>query len=275
MLSERELKAQCGRLRRLILDTAIDAGGGHIAPAFSALEIVAALYYWILDVDPGHPKWEHRERFILSKGHGCLALYAVLAERGFFPATELKTFTRPGTFLGGHPDLKCPGVDAATGALGHGLSLGVGIALAARLDRHRRRTFVVLSDGECQEGSVWEAALLAAHLGLDSLTAVLDYNKLQSLGPVAEVMSSAAPVPDKWRAFGWGVTEVDGHDLGALRAAFSRLPLEPGKPSMVVAHTIKGKGISYMEQNPIWHYRTPNPEEAAQARRELDEAMSS
>lgn len=264
-----ELTATCARLRRTILDTAMTAGGGHIAPAYSVLEIVTALYVWFLDTRPADPRWAERDRFVLSKGHGCLALYAVLAERGFFPATTLATFTKPGSFLGGHPDLKVPGVDATTGSLGHGLSMGTGMALAAKLDDRPRRTFVVLSDGECQEGSVWEAALLAAHLGLDRLTAVIDDNKLQALGPVAEVMSSAAPVADKWRAFGWAAAEVDGHDLAALRETFSRLPLEPGRPSAIVAHTVKGKGISYMEQSPIWHYRIPNAGELARAHAEL------
>jgi transketolase len=265
-----EVAATCARLRRTIVDTAVGAGAGHIAPAYSVLEVVTALYVWVLDTKANEPRWAERDRFILSKGHGCLALYAVLAEHGFFPKATLATFTKPGSFLGGHPDLKVPGVDATTGSLGHGLPMGVGMALAAKLDHRPRRTFVVLSDGECQEGSVWEAALLGAHLGLERLTVVIDHNKLQSLGPVDEVMSSAAPVADKWRAFGWAVTEVDGHDLAALREAFARLPLVSGRPTAIVAHTVKGKGVSYMEQNPIWHYRIPNADELARAHRELE-----
>lgn len=268
-----DLAAIARRLRRRILDTAMKAGAGHIAPAYSVLEIVVALYFEVLRVDPKRPRWELRDRFILSKGHGCLALYAVLAERGFFPEAALDTFTKPGTFLGGHPDLKVPGVDAATGSLGHGLPMGVGMALAAKLAGQDYRTFVVLSDGECQEGSVWEAALLAAHLGLDHLTMVLDNNNLQALGPVTEVMSSAVPVADKWRAFGWAVTEVDGHDLPALVDVLTRAPISAGRPTAIIANTVKGKGISYMEQSAIWHYRIPNPEELAVAVAELQDPV--
>lgn len=249
----------------------MEAGAAHIAPAYSALEIVATLYFSVLRVNPRNPRWKGRDRFILSKGHGCLAQYVVLAARGFFPDSDLNGFTKPGSVLGGHPDRKIPGVETATGSLGHGLSVGAGIALAGKLDGNPYRCFVVLSDGECQEGSVWEAAMFSAHRELDNLVAVVDHNKLQSLGPVADVMSSPTSLADKWRVFGWEVVEVDGHDVAALERVFSSVPFAPRRPSAVIAHTVKGKGVSYMEQNPIWHYRIPNPEELAQARRELSD----
>lgn len=269
-LDQASLTERCGELRRRILSTAVQAGAGHIAPAYSVLEIVAALYYRILRVDPRNPHWPERDRFVLSKGHGCLAHYAVLADRGFFAADALNGFSRPGSILGGHPDRKIPGVEASTGSLGHGLSIGVGMALAAKLDGAAYRTFVVLSDGECQEGSVWEAAMFAVHSRLDNLIAVIDHNKLQSLGRLDDIMSSPTSMADKWSAFGWAVHEVNGHDVGALDETFRRVPFTDGRPSLIVAHTVKGKGVSFMEGNAIWHYRVPNPEELATAWRELD-----
>jgi len=233
------------------------------------LEIVATLYLSVLRVDPRNPGWKERDRFILSKGHGCLAQYVVLAERGFFSYDAINGFTKPGSVLGGHPDLKIPGVEAATGSLGHGLSIGVGMALAGKLDGASYRTFVVLSDGECQEGSVWEAMMFSAHRGLDNLIVVVDHNKFQSLGPVAEIMSSPTSLAEKWRVFGWEVVEADGHDVTALARVLSNVPFTLGHPSVVIAHTVKGKGVSFMEQNPVWHYRVPNTEELDQALREL------
>jgi transketolase len=269
-----ELKDVCRRLRLKILESAVSAGAGHIAPAYSSLEIVASLYFGILRVDPKQPKSPDRDRFVMSKGHGCLALYAVLAERGFFPIELLNNFTKPGSFLGGHPDLKVPGVDTSTGSLGHGLPVAVGMSLAAKIDGYGYRTFALLSDGECQEGSVWEATMLASHLRLDNLTVIIDHNKLQSLGLVSDVMSSAIPFNDKWHAFGWAVIEIDGHNLSSLRDVLCNTPLQRGRPTLIVANTIKGKGISYMEQSPIWHYRIPNAEELAKARMELARELS-
>lgn len=270
-LDQASLTKRCRELRCQILSTAVEAGAGHIAPAYSVLEIVATLYQRILRVDPRNPHWPERDRFVLSKGHGCLAQYVVLADCGFFAVEALKRFSRPGSLLGGHPDRKIPGVEASTGSLGHGLSIGVGMALAAKLDGGAGyRTFVVLSDGECQEGSVWEAAMFAVHSRLDNLVAVIDHNKLQSLGRLDDIMSSPTSMADKWRAFGWAVDEVNGHDVGALDEVFRRVPFTDGRPSVVVAHTVKGKGISFMEGNAIWHYRVPNPEELVTARRELE-----
>ena len=260
---------RCRRLRRRILQAAVDAGGGHIAPAYSVLETLVALYFGVLRVDPNDVRWPGRDRCILSKGHGCLALYAVLAERGFFPAAWLDGFTKPGSVLGGHPDRKVPGVEASSGSLGHGLSVGLGMALAAKLDEAEYRAFVVMSDGECQEGSVWEAIMFAVHLRLDNLCVVVDHNKLQSLGRVADVMTSPTSLADKWRAFGWDVIETDGHDVIGLIDLINRIPAAPGRPTVVIAHTIKGKGISFMEGQPIWHYRVPAQTELERARREL------
>jgi len=264
-----ELREMSARVRRTIFRTICLGGGGHLPACFSIVEILTVLYRQILRVDPADPKNPNRDRFILSKGHAAVALYVMLAEMGFIDAAILDTYGHSGTILGGHPDLhKLPGVEASTGALGHGFPFSMGIALAAKLDRKAYRTFVVLGDGECQEGSVWEAALFAAHRGLDNLTAIIDYNKLQALDRLDSIVS-LEPMAEKWRQFGWAVREVDGHDIPALLDAFGRLPFEPGKPNMVVAHTIKGKGIRFMENVPIWHYRLPNPEEMKTACRDL------
>jgi transketolase len=264
-----DLREMSARVRRTIFRTICLGGGGHLPACFSIVEILTVLYRQILRVNPADPKNPDRDRFILSKGHAAVALYVMLAEMGFIDAALLETYGHSGTILGGHPDLhKLPGVEASTGALGHGFPFSMGIALAAKLDRKAYRTFVVLGDGECQEGSVWEAALFAAHQGLDNLTAIIDYNKLQALDRLDSIVS-LEPLADKWRSFGWSVYEVDGHDISALLDTFGRLPFEPGKPSLVVAHTIKGKGVRFMENVPIWHYRLPNPEEMKSACRDL------
>lgn len=269
MPTDGELTELCRIMRRRILTAAVAAGAGHIAPAYSVLEILAAFYFRVLRVDPARPDWQDRDRLILSKGHGCLAQYVALAERGFFARELLGGFTGPGSVLGGHPDRKVPGIESATGSLGHGLSVGVGLALAASLDGRGYRTFVVLSDGECQEGSVWEAVMFATHLGLDNLIVVVDHNRLQSLGLVEDIMSSPTSLADKWRAFGWAVAEVDGHDVQALTAMLQQVPLVAGRPTAIVAATVKGKGVSFMEGQPIWHYRLPSGAELAAAWQEL------
>lgn len=242
-------------LRRQVVQT-LDAGGrGHLGAAFSLVEMLRVLYDDVLRIDPGRPDWPRRDRFVLSKGHGCLALYVLLAEKGFFPAAELERFCHLDGLLGGHPEIRVPGVEASTGSLGHGLSIAVGFALAARLRGEAWRTFVVLGDGESQEGSVWEAALAAGKHRLDSLTVMVDANQLQSYGPTSEIQDME-PFADKLRAFGFGVAELDGHDVGALRGVLGTLPLEPGRPSAIVCRTVKGKGIAQCELEPGWHHKS-------------------
>lgn len=229
---------------------------GHIGSTFSLLEIVRVLYDDILRVDPKNPLWPDRDRFVLSKGHGSLSLYLNLAEKGFFPREELLRFCKFNGILGGHPEYGIiPGVEASTGALGHGLSIAVGMALAARIDRKDYKVFALLGDGECDEGSVWEAAMSAGKHKVSRLTAIVDYNKMQSYGPIREIQD-LEPFADKWRSFGWAPTEVDGHDVNALRALFKSLPLDPDKPTAIIAHTVKGKGMSCIEGNPSWHHKT-------------------
>jgi transketolase len=231
--------------------------------------LLAVLYNGILSVDPKRPEWPERDRFILSKGHACAALYVALAERGFFPDSWLDDFYQDGAQLAGHAThVGVPGVEISTGSLGHGLPIGCGMALAAKRNRESHRVFVMLSDGECDEGSNWEAALFAPHHQLDNLVVIVDYNKIQSLGTVKEVLD-LEPFADKWRAFSWAVQEIDGHDLRQIERALTHLPAKPGKPTCVIAHTIKGKGVSFMEDKLLWHYRSPNSEEMAAAVSEL------
>jgi transketolase len=247
-------------LRSTIVD-ALSAGRGHVGSAMSLVEILRVLYDEVLNVRPEQPDWPDRDRLLLSKGHGCLALYALLADHGFISREELLVQCKAGALLGGHPSRKIPGVEASTGALGHGLSLGVGMALAARMRGRPSRVFVITGDGEIDEGSIWEAAMTAAKHHLDNLTAIIDYNKLQSYGKVDEILP-LEPLGDKWRAFGFGVRELDGHHVDALREAFASLPFEKGKPSVVIAHTVKGRGIDIAEGNPNWHHKSSLDEKA-------------
>ncbi len=227
---------------------------GHLGAAFSLVEILRVLYDNILRYDAKRPHWPDRDRCILSKGHGCLALYTILAEKGFFPESELWKFCAFDGLLGGHPEHRIPGVEASTGSLGHGLSIAVGMALNGRHEQSDYRSFVIIGDGESNEGSVWEAALCAGKHRLDQLTVIVDYNKQQSYGATAEIQDME-PMADKWWAFGFAVREVDGHDVNALRLAFNDLPFEQGKPNAVICHTIKGKGVSFAEHNPQWHHK--------------------
>jgi transketolase len=245
------------------------AKSAHVGASLSMADLLACLYGGGLRVDPGDPALPDRDRFILSKGHGCAAMYAVLAESGFFPLDWLETFYQDGTRLAGHiVHTTVPGVEVSTGALGHGLSLACGMALAGKRDGRPYRVFALLSDGECDEGSVWEAALFAPHHGLDNLVAIIDYNKIQSLGPVREVLD-LEPLGGKWTACGWSVREIDGHDCGQICATLASVPFEPGRPSCIVAHTVKGKGVSFMENTVLWHYRSPDEEELQRALAEL------
>jgi len=239
------------------------AKSSHLGSAFSMADLLAVLYGRILQIDPKHPDAPERDRFILSKGHACAALYVVLAERSFFPKEWLADFYQDGAQLAGHAThAGVPGVEVSTGSLGHGLPIACGMALSGKRDGSGYRVFTLLSDGECDEGSTWEAALFAGHHGLDNLIAIVDYNKIQSLGTVKEVLD-LEPFADKWRAFGWVVKEIDGHDHTQIEEALESVPAEPCKPTCVLAHTVKGKGVSFMENKLLWHYRTPDRDEMA------------
>lgn len=249
------LDARSRELRKLVVRGIQGGGRGHVGSSFSLVEIFRVLFDHVLRFNPADPRWPDRDRCILSKGHGCLALYALLADKGFFSMDELDRFCRKGGILGGHPEIfKVPGVEASTGSLGHGLPIGIGFALAARIDRRDSRVFVVSSDGESNEGSVWEAAMCAGKHKLSALTVIVDYNKQQSYGATKDVLD-LEPFADKWRAFGFAAVEVDGHNVDELRTTFEKLPLDPSKPSAIICHTIKGRGISFAEGNPEWHHK--------------------
>jgi transketolase len=264
-----DTKQLANRIRLHALRMTSGGGSSHVGSVFSMADILAVLYGDVLRVDPLDPEWKDRDRFILSKGHAGAGVYAALAERGFFPIEKLASHYRDGSDLSGHISHKSvPGVELSTGSLGHGLPVGTGMAYAGILDRATHRVFVLLSDGECDEGSNWEAILFAAHHRLDRLIAIVDYNKVQSLKPVPETLG-LEPFADKWRSFGWAVAEVDGHDHGAVQQVLAKAPIEPGKPTCVIAHTIKGKGVSFMEHSVLWHYRTAKGEEFLAAEKEL------
>jgi transketolase len=242
-------------LRRQVVQILEKARRGHVGATFSLIEIMRVFYDDILRYDPQRPHWPERDRFILSKGHGCLAQYVLLAEKGFFPEAELWKFCQSDGILGGHPEHKVPGIEASTGSLGHGLSIGIGFALNARYEKASYRTFVVIGDGESNEGSVWEAAMCAGKHRLSNLTVLVDYNKHQSYSSTYEVQD-LEPFADKWRAFNFAVTEVDGHDVEQLRSTLLNLPLDPNKPSAIICHTIKGKGIEFAENDLKWHHKS-------------------
>ncbi len=242
----------------------------HVGSVFSMADLLAVLYGDVLRVDPANPKWDGRDRFILSKGHAAAGLYAVLAERGFFPVSKLDTHYQDGADLCGHVShCGVPGVELSTGSLGHGLPVATGMAYAAKLDGKEHRIFVLMSDGECDEGSNWEAILFAGHHKLDHLTAVVDYNKIQSLGTTDEILT-LEPFRAKWESFGWSVCEIDGHDHSQILKASQKIPLVSGKPTCILAHTVKGKGVSFMENTVLWHYRTPQGAEYQAALQELE-----
>ncbi len=263
----RFLEYKAAELRLTALETALCGKKGHIPPAFSWAELAVALFYGgVLRLRPEEPKWEGRDRFILSKGHACLTLYAALADRGFFPTEELKRFASGGSLLPGHPDVEIPGIEACSGSLGHGLGLGTGMALAGRLDFAPWRVFVVLGDGECNEGSVWEAAMLAGHQRLHNLIAVIDRNGLGATD-YTESYLSLEPLAERFRSFGWEAAEVDGHDVAGLVEVLS-LARErtDGRPFALIARTVKGRGVPFMENSPLWHHRMPKGDEVAVAR---------
>jgi len=252
-------------LRRQIVRIVECSKRGHLGSAYSLIEILRVLYDDILRYDPDNPNWAKRDRCILSKGHGCLALYVILADKGFYPKDELGKFCQADGILGGHPDYeKIPGVEASTGALGHGLSIGVGFALSALYDKSDHRIFVVLGDGECNEGSIWEAAMSAGNRKLSNLYVLIDYNKQQSYGTTFSVQD-LEPFVDKWKSFGFAVAEVDGHDVAALKDVLSQGPLKPDKPTAIICHTVKGKGICFAENNLTWHHKSKISDEDIKA----------
>lgn len=271
---DQQAKQDCRALAKRIRIKAIQmvhaAHSAHVGGSLSMADLLAALYGHELRVDPKRSDWPERDRFILSKGHACAALYAVLAFKGFFPEEWLDTFYRDGGKLAGHAThTGVPGVEVSTGSLGHGLPIATGMALAAMRDGKLHRVFALLSDGECDEGSVWEAILFASHHRLDNLVVIVDFNKIQSLGHVDEVLA-LQPFAQKWQAFGWSVREIDGHDMGAILAALSLVPFEVGRPSCILANTVKGKGVSFMEDKLLWHYRNPSVDEMKQAIAEIE-----
>ena len=269
-LSTADLKEMARTLRRHVITMIATAGSGHLGGSLSAADIITALYFRVLRHDPKDPQWSERDRFILSKGHAAPILYAALAEAGYFPAAELQTLRKMDSHLQGHTDRTLtPGVEMSAGSLGVGLSFAIGVALAARLDCKTYRTYALLSDGECEEGQTWEAALAAAHFKLDSLTAMVDCNGMQLSGWTRDIMN-LEPLIRKWQAFGWHVIDIDGHDFGQILAAFHRAEETKDKPTVVIARTIKGKGVSFMENNVAFHGKAPTREEAQEALKELE-----
>jgi transketolase len=263
------LKSVAARLRGKVIEMSHAAKTAHLASSLSCCDIVATAYWHACNVNPARPNDPLRDRFILSKGHAASTLYAALAFRGFFPLDLLDTFTRDGGKLAEHPPANLlPGVEAATGSLGHGLPIGCGMALAGRIRGESFRVYALLSDGECNEGSVWEAAMFAAAQKLDNVCVIVDYNKWQATARSEETLA-IAPLRDKWGAFGWSAVETDGHDVAALAELMARVPNGSGKPVAIIAHTVKGKGVSFMEDDNNWHYRAPTAEEVAKAHAEL------
>jgi len=264
----KQLETQALQIRRNVWRAVRAGGSGHVGGSSSAADILAALYFHRLKIRPGEPDWPDRDRFVLSKGHANAALGPVLAQAGFFEETLLDRFYGYESPFGMHPDIKLAGVEMCTGALGHGLAVGMGMALGARIQKKAFQTYVMLGDGELHEGSNWEAAMGAAHYRLASLTAIIDANKISQSGRVAEVVG-VEPLADKWRAFGWEVREIDGHDMGQIVDALDALPFHPDRPSALIAHTVKGKGVSFAENTYVWHSNSVNDEIYAKALAEL------
>ena len=269
-VSNTKLKQISLTIRKRTIETSANAQIPHLGSCLSCVELLTALYWNELNIDPKAPMEPERDRFVLSKGHGAPVLFQVLAERGFFPVERLEQFGKPGSVFHEHPPKPgyIEGVEAATGSLGHGLPMALGMAIAKRIQGSKSRCYALLSDGECNEGSIWESAMLAAAQEVNQLTAIVDYNKWQATGRSHEIMALES-LAEKWEAFGWHTQEIDGHDLESIGKAFASARDETNKPSIIVAHTIKGKGVSFMEDDNNWHYRTPNQEELAAAMKEL------
>lgn len=273
-MENRELKLHATHIRQGIIEAVHSAKSGHPGGSLSSADIMTVLYFEEMRVKPEEPKWADRDRFVLSKGHCSPALYATLAERGFFPKEDLKTFRHIDSYLQGHPEMKkVPGVDMSTGSLGQGISAANGMALAGKLDNKDYRVYALLGDGELEEGQVWEAAMFAAHYKLDNLTAFLDFNGLQIDGDITKVMNPT-PVDQKYEAFGWHVITIDGHDYDAIRGAIAEAKTVKGKPTMIIAKTIKGKGVSFMENQAGWHGNAPNDEQYETAMADLDKILA-
>jgi transketolase len=272
--AKKQLKIKANRVRRGVIEGVFNAKSGHPGGSLSIADILTYLYFCEMKVDPKNPQWEERDRLVLSKGHVAPALYAALALKGFFPVDELKTLRKPGSMLQGHPSMKLtPGVDMSTGSLGQGISAACGMALAAKQSGASWRVYTILGDGEIQEGQVWEAAMFASAKGIDNLVAVIDNNNLQIDGTVSEV-NSPYPITEKFKAFGWNVIEIHGHSFDEIDAAFAAARDFRGKPTAIIAKTVKGKGVSYMEDVCDWHGTAPNAEQYAQAVAELDEELA-
>jgi len=264
------LKAKAREARRTILKILCEAGSGHTGGSLSMVEIIVALYHYKMRHRPADPEWDMRDRLVLSKGHACPAVYTMLADTGYFPKKELMTLRKFGSRLQGHPQIGLPGIEASTGSLGQGLSISNGIALAARMDKKDIRVYCVMGDGELNEGQIWEAAMSAAHYKLDNICGIVDFNKIQIDGWCRDVMA-IEPLADKWRAFGWNVVECNGHNFTELMDALDGAEKIKSKPTVVLAHTVKGKGVSFIENKAKWHGVAPKKEELDKALRELDE----
>ncbi|MBU2541806.1 MAG: transketolase [Candidatus Omnitrophica bacterium] len=265
----KKLEEKAKDLRKSIIHMLSLAKSGHPGGSLSCADILSVLYFHVLNIDPANPAWPERDRFHLSKGHACPVLYAALAECGYFDKSQLSSLRKLGSLLQGHPDRRTPGIEVASGSLGQGLSVGLGMSLAARLDKLSYRVFVLLGDGEMQEGNVWEAAMAAAHYKCDNLCAIVDQNGFQIDGKVSEIME-IEPLADKWKAFGWHTIVIDGHNIGEILRAFEEAASIKGKPSVIIAKTVKGKGVSFMEHVVDFHGRAPNEEETKKALKELE-----
>lgn len=265
-----ELRRVASKMRANIIETSSRTGTPHLASCLSSVDLLTALYFSVLRIDPINPRDVGRDRFIMSKGHGAMALFHALAQRGFYSEDMLRTYGEDGGVLAEHPPTPdhLAGIEAATGSLGHGLPLGLGMALAARIQKRSYNVYAILGDGECNEGSIWECAMLAAAQKASNLCAIVDFNKLQATGRSQEIMA-LDPLVDKWRAFGWDTCEIDGHDMGAILSALSKFPADSNKPTAIIAHTVKGKGVSFMEDDNNWHYRIPTTEEVVTSKIEL------
>jgi transketolase len=272
-IREKELELLATKARKLIVDSLICAGCGHPGGALSSVDIMTTLFFDILNIDPERPNWEERDHFILSKGHSSVGLYAVMCLRGFFEKEVMTTFRQDDSILGGHPDMrKVPGIEISTGSLGHGLSVGVGMALAGKIDGTPNRVFVLMGDGETQEGSIWEAAMSAHHFKLDNLIGIVDRNRLQIDGTTEEIMA-LEPYREKWEAFGWNVEEIDGHDYQQILKAFTNNSDVKNKPRLIIANTVKGKGVSFMENQCQWHGGAPSGELAEIAQNVINDNL--